>query len=344
MRYVLLGEEGRTTFSPGEQTKIYTRVKNIGGADSDHGIRIEYYQSDREKIDAKDKRIYISHDDIDEKNLTKGHSGYEEKFYTVPTTPGTYNITVIADTEDKVDEENEGNNKFDPPFVFEVIDPNAAPADQGSTTQQPEPVSVISGIDTALIIDSSGSMSDNDPKNYRLEVARFFIDRSEDSDSVTVVDFDFGVFVDPERGYLRNAKDSRTALKEAVNQINSDGGTNISIGLTTAYDQLNSGYADTPKIAILLTDGNGDYNNEASLYQAKGWKIFTIGLSDDVDEALLRKIASDTGGEYFKVTTEEAARNAITQIYQMISRSVHAVGQIMRQEQFKVSLGETVER
>lgn len=37
-------------------------------------------------------------------------------------------------------------------------------------------------IDTALIIDSSGSMDDNDPHDDRLEAARFFIDQAEDDD------------------------------------------------------------------------------------------------------------------------------------------------------------------
>jgi hypothetical protein len=49
--------------------------------------------------------------------------------------------------------------------------------------------------------------------------------------------------------------------------------------------------------AILLTDGVGAYNNEHLAYQQNNWRIFTIGFGS-ADEALLRHIAEETGGEY----------------------------------------------
>jgi len=99
VRYVVLGEEGRTTFSPGEKTKIYTKVKNIGGADPTRDVHIQYFRSNGEKIDKDKDMVQIGEKDdiIDNKELSKGKSGGGERFFDIPPTPGIYNITVIVD-------------------------------------------------------------------------------------------------------------------------------------------------------------------------------------------------------------------------------------------------------
>jgi surface antigen len=126
VREVYLGS-GNTTFSSCSQfpERIYARIKNKGDGDADKSIRIEYYLSNGEKVDSAPQ--YIGHDDIDEKDLESGESEWEDKGFNVPTAPGTYNLTVCADTEDRVDEEHESNNCLDPPFVFQVVQCNQLP-------------------------------------------------------------------------------------------------------------------------------------------------------------------------------------------------------------------------
>jgi len=269
--------------------------------------------------------------------LTIRSSGYEDYHFDsddpLPKTPGVYNITVIADTDSDVDEENENNNMFDPPLVFEIV---GSPQDSGSV--------VTSNIDAALIIDFSGSMNSNDPSNNRLEAARYFIDRADDNDFISIIDFKGKAYVSPEKGTLRIVKTNREDLKDAV-AINGSStfGTSLSAGLQLAHTQLSASTTNNQKIAILLTDGKGNYNDEALGYQANGWKIYTIGLSDAADGILLQKIASITGGDYFKVTTDDAARNAITEIYKTINRTVHKSEQTIHQKTLTIHPGEVLE-
>lgn len=173
----------------------------------------------------------------------------------------------------------------------------------------------IATIDVALIIDSSGSMVSNDPANLRKAAAKTFIGAMVSGDLLSVVDFDDNVYVP---FALQQLVADRSAPLAAVDTIDSSGGTNIGLGLQAGYDQLLGSPNANPKAAILLTDGQGDYNGQAQLYSAKGWPVFTIGLSSSADEALLREIASATGGQFFSLNDP----NQLIQVYVAIQAAV----------------------
>ena len=170
-------------------------------------------------------------------------------------------------------------------------------------------------VDVVLIIDSSGSMVNNDPAGLRKEAAKVFVDTMVNNDMVSIVDFDGGTRV----AYpLQAVTDDRSAIKAAINTINSSGSTNIGAGLQTGYTQLLSSPNSNPKAAVLLTDGQGNYNNQADLYKDKGWPVFTIGLSSSADEQLLRRIANETGGQYFALLDP----NQLIQVYFAIQSAI----------------------
>jgi len=114
----------RTTFSVNESFRVYTRIKNTGDGDTNHDIRVGYYLSKGNNVD--DDPLKTEYDNIDKGKLEDGEDEWADKGFTAPSTPGTYNITVCADTDNDVDEEDESNNCYDSPIVFEVID-NPAP-------------------------------------------------------------------------------------------------------------------------------------------------------------------------------------------------------------------------
>ena len=160
--------------------------------------------------------------------------------------------------------------------------------------------------DIVLIIDSSGSMEDNDPDDLRKAASQLFIALvSNDSDvQIAVVDFDdFAVTLAP----LTFADVNKTQLENAVNQVDSDGGTDIALGLRQGFEVLSASIApDAKKAAVLLTDG--DDNEPKTLqtyvgnYVARGWDVYTIGLGTEVNRDLLTRIAEETPeGEYYKV-------------------------------------------
>ena len=156
-------------------------------------------------------------------------------------------------------------------------------------------------VDTVLIIDSSGSMTTNDPQNKRLQASRFFVTNAAvQDDYVGVVDFDGTVRV-ATNPPLQKLHDNDAAAVAAINTINSSGGTNIGIGVQKGCDLLIlSDRLDYRKGAILLTDGVGSFSGQDQCFMSKGWPIFTFGFGG-ANDAQLQLIASNTGGRYKRV-------------------------------------------
>ena len=155
--------------------------------------------------------------------------------------------------------------------------------------------------DIMLILDSSGSMSWNDPNDYRKAASKTLVDSLIDGDRAGVIDFDDYAYV--LQGLTGNIDD----VKKAINRIDSSGGTDISRGVQAANNHLiQNNREKSIKIEILLTDGDGYYNH-ALTEQAKnnGISIYTIGLGTGINESLLRKIAEETNGQYYYVSSAE---------------------------------------
>ena len=175
--------------------------------------------------------------------------------------------------------------------------------------------SVHSVADIVLIIDSSGSMVENDPNELRKEAAKQFIDLAESDVQIGVVDFDERAKTLAELTVAINTndrEDGKNKLKEAVEHIDAYEGTNIAAGLQQGFEVLSNSTTFTArKAAVLLTDGED--NEQKTLetyvgnYVANGWSVYTIGLDDgvSVDRELLEDIAAETlEGEYYSVTLD----------------------------------------
>ena len=163
----------------------------------------------------------------------------------------------------------------------------------------------ISGLDIAFVIDSSGSMSDNDSSGLRKTLTRQLIEKLSGDDRAAIIDFDRSTYV-----YAGFTSD-KSILSSAVNRIDSDGGTIIYNGIVTALEQFDNiktaNDDDRLKYMFVLTDGEDDYGNyTAQMYselaeQAKNNSIaiYTIGLGNGVNETLLKTIAEVSGGKYY---------------------------------------------
>ncbi|WP_232841736.1 VWA domain-containing protein [Caldicellulosiruptor acetigenus] len=169
-----------------------------------------------------------------------------------------------------------------------------------------------------FVLDSSGSMSWNDPNGYRKIAAKSFVDALIQGDRAAVVDFD-------DYGYLLQplTTDFQT-VKNAIDRIDSWGGTNIAEGIRIANHQLISQSSDDRiKVIILLTDGEGYYDNNLTT-EAKnnGITIYTIGLGTSVDENLLRNIATQTGGMYFPVSSASQLPQVFKRITEIVTEPI----------------------
>ena len=111
-------------------------------------------------------------------------------------------------------------------------------------------------------------------------------------------------------------------------------GTAIGMGLATAVNRIKDSQAKS-KVIILLTDGvnnRGEIAPETAAGIAKtfGIRVYTIGVGTqgvapypvqtpfgiqyqdmpvEIDEAILKEIASETGGKYFRATDERALKD-----------------------------------
>ncbi|MBK7217604.1 MAG: VWA domain-containing protein [Candidatus Promineofilum sp.] len=173
-------------------------------------------------------------------------------------------------------------------------------------------------LSVVLIIDSSGSMTLNDPQGLRLEAAKAFIDAAQPGDEIGVVDFaDDARLLAPVT--LIQSAANRNTLKSAVDQVRASGSTNINAGLNVGFAALSVATSTAGRAAILLTDGAhniGDYDdNSHRQYAARGWPIYTVGLGQ-ADQALMQRIAADTGGQCANSCQSLADAALLGQMYQ----------------------------
>jgi len=199
------------------------------------------------------------------------------------------------------------------------------------------------GIDIVMAIDLSSSMLAKDLRPNRMEalkqVASNFVD-ARPNDRI-------GVVVYAAEAYTKTPVTSDKAIvKEAISDIKYDkvlqDGTGIGMGLTTAVNRLKESKAKS-KIIILLTDGvnnAGFIEPETASEIAKeyGIKVYTIGLGSngmaefpyayapngrdflykmmpvEIDQELLKTIARNTGGKYFRAYSNSKLESIYNEI------------------------------
>ncbi len=198
------------------------------------------------------------------------------------------------------------------------------------------------GVDIILCIDVSGSMTAQDFSPNRMEaakkVAEDFVD-NRPSDRIGVVIFAGESFTQCP------LTTDHYVLKTQIQQIRNgllEDGTAIGSGLATSVDRLRNSKSKS-KIVILLTDGvnNGGLIDPATAKEiAKTFKIkvYTIGVGTEgyaptpvstpmgivmqnekvaIDEKLLKNIAGETGGKYFRATDNTSLGNIYKEIDQL---------------------------
>jgi Ca-activated chloride channel homolog len=218
------------------------------------------------------------------------------------------------------------------------------------------------GIDIVLSIDVSGSMLSQDFVPTRLEVAKqvaedFIIGRPVDRIGLVI-------FSGESYTLCPITTDKNTLLTE-VNGLRSgmlQDGTLIGEGLATAVDRLSKSDAKS-KVVILLTDGKEeapetrliDPLTALEIAKAQRVKVYTIGMSalnvesvpeetgnkkhrsatdNFLDEQLLRRIAGETGGEYFRARDKLTLQNIYRQIDQMEKSKMEVQSLRHYQEEF----------
>ncbi len=199
----------------------------------------------------------------------------------------------------------------------------------------------IEGIDIIMCIDISTSMDAEDLKPDRLEaakkVAADFVEKRE-HDRIGIVPFAAQSFTQ-----VPLTTDHKVVLS-LLSQIQMrmvEDGTAIGMALATAANRLRESDAKS-KVVILLTDGQNnrgeiDPVTAAQAAKALGIRIYSIGVGTrgtapypietvfgkryqnvqvNIDEDMLKQIANETGGRYYRATDEAS----LAHIYDEIDR------------------------
>lgn len=176
------------------------------------------------------------------------------------------------------------------------------------------------GVDTVVVIDTSGSMNDTDPDRISVDAAKLFIDMMEISGSrAGVVPFSDKLGTVTELTPMNSVSD-KNKVKDQISGIRYQGDTDIGMAAQEGVRLLREAQdIDNQQMLLLFTDGTIDLTgaDEAqreadSLEKAKaaavdaqngGIPIYTIGLNANgkVDQALLTDMAVKTGGRSYVV-------------------------------------------
>jgi len=158
------------------------------------------------------------------------------------------------------------------------------------------------GMLIGFILDSSGSMKQSDPKDKRKSAVKQIINLFTGDEMVFIVDFDGDAkWMNPDNWENWN----RALLFEDIDRINSDGNTNIGLGLETMQKAIEDKVTGSTSGGVLLfTDGRGSYNNEAEWFMQRNIPVHTISYTEQGDALLMSKIAQTTGGIYLLARDE----------------------------------------
>ena len=175
-----------------------------------------------------------------------------------------------------------------------------------------------------FIIDSSGSMKNNDPNNIRLEVAKSFIDKMGADDKAQVMAFDKENYF-----YTSEFISDKTELKNAINKIPNNGShTYIGAAVSAGLELFPADYDDTRRYIILLTDGISHDTlptNYEEIAKTKQVQIITIGLGSGVSKSFLETIATNTApdnqnGLYYFASSASDLSETFTKIEKEVKK------------------------
>lgn len=178
-------------------------------------------------------------------------------------------------------------------------------------------------VEIVFALDSSGSMQSNDPSGIRRTASKNFVDRmSKHTDKAAVVSWDDGI------DFSTSLTADFDDLKTKINQVDSNGGTNLDVGLQAAINTLSSSTANsTVRAIIFLTDGQGTYTmcsasgSKAKIAADRGIRIYSVGLSTSATVANLQDMASCTGGTYTPAAQASDLSNVFDLIYTEVVES-----------------------
>lgn len=222
--------------------------------------------------------------------------------------------------------------------------------------EQKERVLEQEGLDIMLVVDSSGSMETRDYDVQGKAVSRMIVTKQVLSEFVDARPNDrLGIVVFGEEAFTQTPLTlDHDGMQQFLAQIDiglaGKSATAVGEGIAVAAQRLKELEAPS-KIMIVLTDGQSNTGIEpvvaAEAAAQLGIKIYTIGIGtegrggifglfqgvrSDLDEGSLQKVATMTGGQYFRAESTAALSNVYQEIDKLEPSTAEFEEYVQREE------------
>lgn len=184
---------------------------------------------------------------------------------------------------------------------------------------------IYSAVETSVIaaslqIDTSGSMNGIMQEARRGGLA--FVEQGSDDSHVAVVPYDSSAW---EAQELVQLEDNRDDVRSAIEGLGSSGGTNIHDAMETGLGSLEDAPDGTVRAGLLLSDGQIEDSQKTDIldqtvpkYNDRGICLYTIGFTNDVDEAFMQQLANEVDCGFYEFAAESGEIDAVDQTLQRV--------------------------
>lgn len=183
--------------------------------------------------------------------------------------------------------------------------------------------------DVYLVIDSSGSMQDENKIEYAKNAAYVFVDtllqNNQTGYRVGLITFSGHVTV------ISKITTDANHLKDGISEIRLGDYTAVGDAIGTATQSLSQeGRSDEGKTILLLTDGmsntGSDPISQARVAAQNDITIYSVGYGSDADSTTLSMISSITGGQYYSASSGSQLISSFGKIANLIISPVAHYG------------------
>ena len=185
-------------------------------------------------------------------------------------------------------------------------------------------------VDAVLVIDSSGSMKETDPRRLRIPAAKMFISLLDAKDRVGLISFSDNGY--PVLQLTPADKQHQTELFAAVEKVSSKGAyTNLHAALATGHAMLKrEGDSQRRRMLVLMSDGKmdtGDFDRDKALLEKirgetvdalikDGIEVYTIAFTEASDMPLLHEVAERTAALSRLASNDHELHEVFSQIFE----------------------------
>ena len=198
------------------------------------------------------------------------------------------------------------------------------------------------GYEISLIVDASGSMAQNNKFGIVKEIVSDFLDKRIHDKIGLSIFADFAYVAVP---LTYDKKSIKRLLQRLQVGVAGSRRTALYEALFLSSNLFKNSHAKK-KIAILLTDGMNNVDNiplSVAIKTVKkyGIKVYTVGIggAGDFDPAVLKKIASESGGKFFHANSKQRLKEIYDTIDKLEKSKIKANKYVKKRYLYAYPLG-----